>query len=168
MAPQSDNLYILPITKVYSSFTEAKEFFDKLGGVACFDTDKRLEFSDLAQGKRNLVIGEPGVGKTLLLGKIKKYLEGQGIATCLVNLRQPNAISLIDEFLKTPADLPPALLLDGLDEVQSSLFPAVLQKIEGVADHYDGPIFISARWVFIARHATSFPTFRFIVVSPFT
>lgn len=106
MAPQSDNLYIPPITKIYSSFAEAKEFFDKLGGVTYFDTDKRLEVSDLAQGKRNLVIGEPGVGKTLLLGKIKNYLEEQGIATCLVNLRQPNAIGLIEEFLKTPADLP--------------------------------------------------------------
>lgn len=168
MARQFDNLYILPITKIYSTFPETKEFFDKLGGVTYFDTDKRLEFSDLAQGKRNLVIGEPGVGKTLLLGQIKKYLEEQGIATCLVNLRQPNAISLIEGCVQSSTGLPRALLLDGLDEIQSSMFPAVLQKIEEVADHYDGPIFISARWVFIARHATSFPQFRFIVVSPFT
>jgi hypothetical protein len=168
MACHFDNLYIPPITKIYSSFAEAKEFFDKLGGVTYFETAKRLKARDLAQGKRNLVIGEPGVGKTLLLGKIKNHLEDQGIATSVVNLRQPNAINQIEDSIKSAADMPRALLLDGLDEIQSSLFPAVLRKIEEVADHYDGPIFISARWVFIARHSTSFPQFRFIVVSPFT
>jgi MoxR-like ATPase len=63
-------MYITPTTKVYSTFTEAKEFFTEYGGVSLFDHENRLEISDLAQGKRNLIVGEPGIGKTLLLEKI--------------------------------------------------------------------------------------------------
>lgn len=41
MVAQPEDLYIPPITKICSSFAEAKEFFDKLGGVSYFDTDKQ-------------------------------------------------------------------------------------------------------------------------------
>ncbi len=165
----AEGFYITPITKIYSNFTEAKEFFDKLGGVAHLETEKPLTIADLAQGKRNLVIGEPGVGKTLLIGKIKDYLDGQNESTCLINLRQTDAASQIDDFLNSTTPAPQTLLLDALDEVRSSLFPTVLQKIEQIAERYpDMSLFVSARWVFIARYATSFPKFRFIVVSPFT
>jgi transcription termination factor Rho len=121
-----------------------KEFFDKLGGVSYFDTDKRLEIVDLVQGKRNLVIGEPGVGKTRLLEKIRHRLEDDKVSTKLISLRHDNAINLVDELLNPTSELPKALLLDGLDEVKSHLFPSVLQKIERVAERYpDLTMFIS-------------------------
>ena len=77
-------MYITPITKIYSTYTEAKEFFAEYGGVSLFNEETHLKISDLAQGKRNLIVGEPGIGKTLLLLKIKDCLDQGGSATELI------------------------------------------------------------------------------------
>ena len=163
------SIYIIPITKIYSTFTEAKEFFTEFGGVSLFGDKERLKVSDLAQGKRNLIVGEPGIGKTLLLQKIKDRLDEDGSTTALINLRQTDATDRIDEFLKKEVDSPKVLLLDALDEVRSSLFPSVLQNIEQVSRKYpELSIYLSSRWVFISRYANSFPEYRFITISTFT
>ncbi|MCP6719816.1 MAG: hypothetical protein KJI72_00615 [Patescibacteria group bacterium] len=165
----SADKYIIPITKIYSIFAEAKEFYDKFQGVSIFDDEERLGIVDIIKGQRTLIVGEPGVGKSMLLGKIKDQLDTDGCVTELVGLRQPNAMDRIDIFVTTETEAPKALLLDALDEVQSSLFPAVLQKIEEVSTRYPNlPIFLSSRWIFINQHATSFPNYRFITISPFT
>ncbi len=119
-------IYIDPITKIHSSFAEAKEFYDKFGGLTFLDEKKRLPISDLARGKRNLIVGEPGIGKSLLLGEIKKYLDANNYTSEIITLRQTNSLDLIDVFLRTKIEGPKALLLDALDEVRSSLFPSVL------------------------------------------
>ncbi len=161
-------IYIQPITKVHSTFAEAKEFFDKFGGITIFEDEDRLGIDALVQAKRNLVVGEPGVGKTLLLGKIKEHLDEKGVPTVLVNLRDNDALQQIDASLASDSN-PQALLLDALDEVKSSVFPFVLQKIEEISkQHPDLQLFISGRWVFVSRYANSFPEFRFISISPFT
>lgn len=161
--------YITPKTKIHATFSEAKEFYDTFEGVSLFGDEERLTVADLAKGKRNLVVGEPGVGKTLLLEKIKSYLDNEGCFTEFISLRQPNVVECIDAFLNTENDGRKVLLLDALDEVQSSSFPIVLQKIEGIVERYpDITIFLSSRWIFINRHATSFPEFRFITISSFT
>lgn len=166
---ENSDKYIVPITKVYSTFDETKEFYDKFGGVTIFDDEERLEIADIAKGQHNLIVGEPGVGKSMLLGRIKKQLDEDGYATELINLRQLNCIDSINNFIETEAKQPKALLLDALDEVQSNLFPIVLQKIEEISTrHADISIFLSSRWVFINRHAKSFPDYRFITISPFT
>ncbi len=163
------SLYITPITKIHSTFAEAKEFFDKYGGVSLFDDEDLLSVDALAQAKRNLIVGEPGVGKSLLLGKIQEHLDAQGMRTVLISLRQPDAVQKINEFLADQNDKPKALLLDALDEVKSSNFPAVLQKIEEVSTkNPDLPLFLTGRWVFVSRYANSFPEYRFITISPFT
>ena len=56
----TEAFYITPITTVYSNFAEAKEFFDKQGGVGYCEREKPLTIADLIQGKRNLVIGPDG------------------------------------------------------------------------------------------------------------
>lgn len=162
--------YIKPITKIHSTFAEAKDFFDKFGGISIFEDEGKLDINALTQGKRNLIVGEPGIGKSLLLQKIKEHLEkGDGVSTTLISLRETNALQQIDECLSTKGNTPKALLLDALDEIKSSLFPIVLQKIEEVSKKYpDLPLFISGRWVFVSRYANSFPDFRFISISPFT
>ena len=162
-------MYITPLTKICSTFTEAKESFNEYGSLSSFDVEKRLKIADLAQGKRNLIVGEPGIGKTFLLRQIKEWLDKEGFDTNLISLRQTGAIELIDEFLHKQIERPKVLLLDALDEVRSSLFPSFLQKIEQVSrNHPELPIYLSSRWVFISRYATSFPEYRFITISPFT
>lgn len=163
-------MYIEPITRVHSTFAEAKDFHAKTDNASLFFRDeKKLSIIDLVQGRRNLIVGEPGVGKSLLLEKIKEHLATQGITTTLIGLRQTDAIQRIDEFLRAPAQTPRALLLDALDEVRSNVFPEVLQKIEEISRQQPTlPLYLSARWVFITRYATSFPTYRFITISPFT
>jgi GTPase SAR1 family protein len=167
--PDKDK-YITPITKVYSTFSEAKDFYDKYGGIEIFDDkDPRLTPKDLAHGTRNLVVGEPGVGKSLLLGRIHDHLAANGYATALINLRLPDVEEQIDVFLKKKSSLPKALFLDALDEVQSSRFPSVLQKLEKISrENSKLSVYISSRWIFINRYAISFPDFRFLVVCPFT
>ena len=165
----SKDIYIQPITKVHSTFAEAKEFFDKFGGVTIFEDEDRLELDALVKGKRNLIVGEPGVGKTLLMQKIKERFDTQGVPATLISLRDNDALKQIDAFFGTAGTEPRALLLDALDEVKSSNFPAVLQKIEEISKtHPDMPLFISGRWVFVSRYANSFPEFRYISISPFT
>lgn len=161
--------YIDPITKVYSSFPEAKDFYDKYGGLEIFsDKEPRLTPSDLAQGNRNLIVGEPGVGKSLLMGKIKDQLAASH-CTELINLRDLELEKKIDAFLRKKSALPKALFLDALDEVQSSRFPIVLQKLEKLSGgNHNLSLFISSRWIFVSRYASSFNDYRFIVVCPFT
>jgi hypothetical protein len=81
----------------------------------------------------------------------------------------PDALQKIDEFVAAQSDKPKVLLLDALDEVKSSNFPAVLQKIEEVSvKDPDLSLFLTGRWVFVSRYANSFPEYRFITISPFT
>ncbi|NJO34233.1 MAG: ATP-binding protein [Rhodospirillales bacterium] len=165
-------IYITPIARVHSTFADAKSFFDE-GGLSFFGEPKAPTLDnlihDLTQGRRNLIVGEPGVGKSELLTKIDDRLKAQGVATALIGLRQTNALQRVDEFLAADSKgSPKALLPDALDEVKSSNFPGVLQKIEEIsAGKPDLAIFISGRWVFVHRHANSFPEYRFITISPF-
>lgn len=160
--------YITPITNVYSTFAEAKESAGKRSVEALFRDETVLDISDLAQGQRNLIVGEPGVGKTLLLQKIKKHLNGRACSTKFINLRRANALNNVPGELPATKS-PRALLLDGLDEVKASAFPDVLQRLQSIsADYPDLAIYLSSRWVFISRFANSFPQYRFIVISPFT
>jgi len=161
--------YIFPILKVYSTFDEAKEFYDKFGGVSLFTDEERPGIADIAKGRRELVVGEPGVGKSILLYKIQEQLERDGCITSLISLRQSNSVNRISEFVQIKTDRPRALLLDALDEVRSNLLPEILQKIEEVsADHPGVQVFLSSRWVFINRYSKSFPGYRFVAISPFT
>lgn len=91
--------YINPLTKIYSSFAEAKEDFDKYGHIALFDDRIPLEIADLAKGNRNLIVGEPGIGKTKLLEKLQEYHDKQGDQTGFINLRSNKPVEQIENFL---------------------------------------------------------------------
>ena len=160
--------YIFPTTKVHSSFAQASEYYDTYGAMQLFEEKRVLKFSDLAQGKRNLIVGEPGIGKTLLLGKIQDQLSANGYATEFVSLRKDDALHRIDSFLGSSA-APKALLLDALDEVKGNVFPSIIEKLEGISrNHADVAIYLSSRWVFIKRHAAAFPEYRYVTISPFS
>ena len=163
--------YINPLTKIYSSFAEAKEDFDKYGHIALFDDRIPLEIADLAKGNRNLIVGEPGIGKTKLLEKLQEYHDKQGDQTGFINLRSNKPVEQIENFLGlTLSDgVKKILLLDGLDETQSTNLTGVIEKIESISkEHPDLVIYLSSRWIFINKYANSFPDYRFIIILPFT
>jgi len=167
-------MYIDPIIKIHSTFDEAKEFYNQYGNNGLlsefmFGEDSIITVEDLSKGNRNLVVGEPGVGKTELLNRIKDHLNKNKFSTALISLRNSSSLEDIDKFIGTKSEIPKVLLLDALDEVKSNTFPDVLEKIEKISSLYpDLQIYISARWVFIRRYSTFFSRFRFITISPFT
>jgi hypothetical protein len=164
-----DLMYIEPALHIHSTLAEAKEFFNTYGRYYLWSDKARAGISDIAQAKRNLIIGEPGVGKTLLLSKLQEFLNTKGISNRLINLKDTNSISLIAEYLNSTGVADRALLLDGLDEVKGSLFSSILEKIEEVSSAApDVAMYISSRSVFMSRYGTSFPEYRVITISPFT
>lgn len=161
--------YIDPTLSIQSNFDEAKEFHES-GGVTAYirQSAPPLELKDLTKAKRNLIVGEPGIGKTELLRNIEEYLKGIGYSTEFVSLRQTGCEARIDAFLKGTLH-PRALLLDALDEIPSKDFPDVLKKIEEVSqNNVDLPMFISSRWVFVTKCISSFPEYRFVSIDPFS
>jgi energy-coupling factor transporter ATP-binding protein EcfA2 len=162
-------MYIEPTLHIHSTLAEAKEFLNTYGPYHFWSEKTPVGISDIAQGKRNLIIGEPGVGKTLLMSKLQEFLDTKGISSRLVNLRDTNSTDVITEYLDTPSVPDRALLLDGLDEVKGSLFPSILEQLEEVSrTATDGAVYISSRSVFMNRYATSFSDYRVVTISPFT
>jgi len=162
-------MYINPIVHIHSTLADAKEFNDTYGPYSLWGKKQTVAITEVAQGKRNLLIGEPGVGKTLLLAKLGEFFDAKGISNCLITLKDRDSISLIDQSLSNSGTADFALLLDGLDEVKGSLFPSILEKIENIsktAPHV--AIYISSRSVFMNRYGASFPEYRVITLSPFT
>lgn len=162
-------MYIEPTLHIHSTLTEAKEFLNTYGPYYFWSEKTRVPISDIAQGKRNLIIGEPGVGKSLLLSKLQEFLNAEGISNRLIDLKDTNSINAITEYLGSKGVTDRAVLLDGLDEVKGSLFPSILEKLEEVSRAApDVAMYISSRSVFMNRYATSFSEYRVITVSPFT
>ena len=161
--------YVEPIIMAYASLDEAREFFEKRLGLILFERERSLSLNDLANQKRGLILGEPGVGKSRLLERINDDLIPKGLDSCLVRLRSPSAARQIDDFFLVRTGRPRALLLDGLDEVKASELPAMIEKIEEISrKEEDLRLYVSARWVFATRYAKSFTEFRILAIAPFT
>lgn len=161
--------YVIPITEVTSSFKEAKEQYSKYGHGFVFHDAEPTPIADLAQGKRSVVVGEPGIGKTELMTKLQGALNGSGHLTKFIPLRSPDSIKEIDDFLEKKSRKPKTLFLDALDEVPRSAFLNVIKKIQEISDKYpDLSIYVSSRWVFMEKYSNSFSTYRFIAIKPFT
>lgn len=162
-------MYIDPIIHIHSTFANAKEFYAASDPYIPGITKESVTISEVTLGNRNLIVGEPGVGKTLLLEKIRDRLIQDGVSPHLILLREEDAIARIDEWLASANSQRGPLLLDGLDEVQASRFPTVLRKIRDVSrQQQDSLIYLSSRWVFIGRYAADFSEYRFVSISPFT
>jgi DNA replication protein DnaC len=87
MTPPVNQIYIRPTLHIHPNLAAAKEFSDTFDAYHFWSDKKSVGIPDAALGKRNLVIGEPGVGKSLLLTKIQVHLNSIGFSTCLISLR---------------------------------------------------------------------------------
>ena len=164
------SIYIEPLIKVCSDFKSAKEFFDRNNNYFYVENrEKEFALSELVQGKRNLVVGEPGVGKSCLLKNIQKYLSEKNLIVRLFELKKSEVIEEIKDFLNKNNSNPCYILLDALDEVQSNFLESTIKKIEEISEQYnDLSIYISSRWVFINRYFKHFPQYRFVNILPFS
>jgi hypothetical protein len=162
-------MYIEPTLHIHSTLAEAKEFLNTYGPYYFWSEKTPIGISDVAQGKRNLIIGEPGVGKTLLMSKLQEFLNANGISNLLINLKDTNFLSVLAEFLSSNGVADGAVLLDGLDEIKGSLFPSILETLEEISKTAPNvAMYISSRSVFMNRYATSFSEYRVVTLSPFT
>lgn len=162
-------MYIDPLLYIHSDFKNAKEFYDTLLPDFYAGMNKPIGLEEIARANRNLIVGEPGIGKTLLLERLSNRLTQDGVQVQLVALRERTSSEKIDDFVRASNTARRALLLDGLDEVQASLFPSILQKIRDVSQAQPTlEIYLTSRWVFINRYAANFSKFRFVTISPFT
>jgi len=84
--------YITPNTEVYLNFSDVKIFFEGSGGIPFLKNDKLIDINAISQGRRSLIIGEPGVGKSLLLEKINERLIQTGEKTEFIRLRENDAL----------------------------------------------------------------------------
>jgi hypothetical protein len=82
MTPPENQIYIRPTLHIHPNLAAAKEFTDTYGAYHSWSDKKSVGISDAALGKRNLIIGEPRVGKTLLLTQIQEHLNSIGFSTC--------------------------------------------------------------------------------------
>lgn len=161
--------YVIPVTEVTSSYKEAKEQYSKYGHGFVFHDAEPTPITDLGQGKRSVVVGEPGIGKTELMKKIQGSLDKGGQLTKFIPLRSLDSIKEIDVFIDKKSRKPKALFLDALDEVPRSAFLNVLKKIQDISEKYpDLSIYVSSRWVFMEKYSNSFSAYRFIAIKPFT
>jgi hypothetical protein len=162
------HVYVEPNLHIHVTLKEAEKFVD--AGPSYFWGEKgSVGIQEIAEGKRNLVIGEPGVGKTELLSRLHAFFDARDVPNKLIPLRDQKALSLIDQYVSESRGKDFTLILDGLDEVQGNLFPLFLEKIENISKaEPQAGIFISSRSIFMKRHRTSFPDYRVITLSPFT
>jgi hypothetical protein len=161
-------MYIEPTIHIHSTFAEAKNFSNTYGPYYSLSEQAPIRIHDIVRGGRNLIVGEPGVGKTLLLSKLEELLKSDGVPTRLVPLRNQNSLTVIDQCVRGSVSSRFALLLDGLDEVQGSVIPSILERIDEVSKTKPNiGLYVSSRSVFADRHSESFATFRVVTISPF-
>lgn len=161
--------YIHPLTKIYSTFAAAKADDGKHEHSLFLRDEKPLSITDIALGTRNLIVGEPGIGKTELLKKIDEHHKTLGHETQFINLRSADPKEEIHRFVEKSSSSQKVLLLDALDEVRSTIFPELLKQLEKLSNDFpEVIIYVSSRWVFINHYSNQFPQYRFIRILPFT
>lgn len=163
------SIYIEPLIKIFSNYELAREFFNENNAFYIENREKQLSMPELVQGKRNLIVGEPGIGKTLFLEKISEYISENGFKTKLLKLKNDKVIKEIGDFLDQHSSISCYLLLDALDEVPSNTLMSILEKIEQISEQYpEISIYISSRWIFINRYFKYFTQYRIISILPFS
>jgi hypothetical protein len=160
--------YIHPITKIHSSFDEAQKFFEDDGGIVWIDEEGATDPALFLEAPRNLIVGEPGIGKTLLLEQMLKSLRSTGVDAEWIELRGTDVVKRLCALFDAD-NVPRALCLDGLDEIPAAERRRVIQVLDEVSsEHPETTLHISGRWVFVRRYAQYFQNYRYISIAPFT
>ena len=161
-------MYITPHTTIHTTFADIQNFF-KDGPGLYWRENEPLTAAELTRAPRNLIVGEPGIGKTLLLEQIRNELTALGHPADFLRLKDETVLAQALAFAEAANGGAAVLLLDALDEVGTHRLPDVLRALDDLSSKYPAvTLCVSSRWVFINRYADSFHRYRFITISPFT
>lgn len=166
---EPSNIYILPSISIHSNFADAGAAIELGGARRRQRLDEQLDLASLAKGKRTLIVGEPGVGKSAMLEKLAERLTDDSVSVDRIPLRSLDALERIEACAHAVDNARRAVLLDGFDEVPLRFLPEILRRIiELSLANADLSIFLSSRWVFAKRYAAHFAQFRIVTLHPFT
>lgn len=162
---------LLPLNiSIHSSFDEVNEFYEENNGFRLpFRSEKEPTLEDLAKGPRNLITGEPGMGKTTLLIELEKTFNKQSYKTYYITLKSAECLSQLNSALnEDTAGLTKVLFLDGLDEIAVDKRAHILEKIVDISKpDQSAHIYLSSRWNYIKKQRIiSDLSYRYLAISP--
>lgn len=168
-----DTDFIFPSLKIFNSFKEAEEDYNK-GDDLFFRKESIPNIQVLLSNLRNIVIAEPGFGKTTLLKNlIYETKKNWGIFLDLKKLRNKTLKNLIKESTEDPSAIKTTgfklsnssdviVALDALDEVAYEDFSHAVDEIKKFcAEHPKVTIFISSRWHYFKKNQEVFSNIDF-------
>jgi len=177
-----NSTYIQPAIKFYSSFDEALSTETEWDRYLSFK-EKKWEFKDLFAFPKNLIVAEPGYGKTRLLREIVPRASNEGKkAICVESKKIIEATIeefILNQFIKGSAvksdgfelknEKDVVICLDALDEVKLEDFSSTVEKIKNFLAEYEKiTAIVSCRWLFFQKHKELFSDLDFRYVRIFT
>jgi hypothetical protein len=163
---------LLPLNiSIHASFEDARKFYEEDGQVQLYlNSKERPTVPELAKGSRNLIVGEPGMGKTTLLEELEKSIKEKGIDTCWIQLKDNKCVERINSFLskEVSPETRRSLFLDGFDEVSANNLSEVIGVITDLSKPENSiDIYLTSRWHFVKRHIEIASLgYRFLAISP--
>jgi len=162
--------YVIPSIKQLDSLKKVGEFLEESSFAFSLGSDDAIKnIDDLFNIPKNIVIGEPGIGKTELLHQLEKKISKQEFESLFVELRQfSNYTKEINEFVSSPSDKKKILFLDGFDEVSAKNLEEAFSFLQLLSEK-DIYIYASCRKSFADKYKDKIPSvFRFIAIAPLT
>lgn len=174
------DLYITPNLSIYNSFGEL--ISDQGYKFAYGLNDKHaFKFSDFYAGNNFFVLGEPGVGKSTLLGHLKDEASKNYFFSYLFYLPQIKYTELATKITeaynsatKENYEFSPKnymFCLDSLDEVNSEEFSDMLRTIIEISKKYSFKLIVSCRTHYLSKNISTIKglqNFKFIKIQSFT
>lgn len=112
-----------------------------------FDTGENLSLDKLFQENFVCIVGEPGIGKSRLVGEIRNYLSPQKVYHSTASRFESKSVPVKFEYC----------VIDALDEVEGSIFFSTLQTIkEYKAKNPDTKVLFTCRKHYVASYAKHF------------
>ena len=185
MPNTTDDNYVEPRIREFSTFQEAEDNFSKYGDL----------FPDLNEGsnpltkknyfKRAFVVADPGYGKTRLLHEISNEVKSQGKISVVVDLKKfaESKYPSLDEYLKNIfpslaqvnlgdwSSQDALLCFDALDEIRDTKFSSTVDELKRFLSKFPNiSALISSRLYFFKNHLfeVNDPSFNFWLVYAFS
>ena len=140
--------YIIPKIIEYQSIDDLLENSNQ--DRSLFDTGENLSLDKLLQENFVCIVGEPGIGKSRLVGEIRNHLSPLKVYHSTASCFEPQSVSEDFEYC----------VIDALDEVEGGSFLSMLQAIrEYKAKNPDTKVLFTCRKHYVSSYAKHFASF---------